>query len=102
MRLYHGCPSPKNMRRARVAAPSHVHGACWTPHKMTPHEWPYFIDNGAYTETFDRSEWLDTLDAVDEKMPHRPEFVVLPMRTTTRRRPFSATGSTLTTYSAVA
>jgi len=66
------------MRRARKAAPSHVHGACWTPAKMTPHEWPYFIDNCAYTASFDREEWLATLDEAEEKMPHRPDFVVLP------------------------
>lgn len=78
MRLYHGCPSPENMRQARASAPSHVHGACWTPAKMTPHDWPYFIDNGAFTDSFDRSEWLDTLDETKEKMPLQPDFVVLP------------------------
>lgn len=78
MRVYHGAPSPENLRRCRAAAPSHVHGACWTPAKMTPHEWPYFIDNGAFGGDFDREEWLDLLDSVDARMPHTPAFVVLP------------------------
>ena len=78
MRVYHGGPSPESMRQCRQAAPSHVHGACWTPAKMTPHEWPYFIDNGAFTSDFDRDEWVDLLDSVEDKMPHPPDFVVLP------------------------
>lgn len=78
MRLYHGCPSPENMRRCREAAPSHVHGACWTPQKTTPHEWPFFVDNGAFNGDFDREEWVGLLDDLDEKMAHPPDFVVLP------------------------
>lgn len=78
MRLYHGASSPDCIRQCRQAAPSHVHGTCWTPYKMTPHEWPYFIDNGAFTGTFNPEEWLDLLDSIDEKMPHPPDFVVLP------------------------
>jgi len=78
MRVYHGGPSPEGLRRCRMAAPSHTHGACWTPQKMTPHEWPYFIDNGAFGGDFEASEWLDLLDTVDDKMPYQPDFVVLP------------------------
>lgn len=78
MRVYHGAPSPDNLRQCRAAAPSHVHGACWTPAKMTPHEWPYFVDNGAFTSDFDRDAWVELLDAVGDKMPHPPDFVVLP------------------------
>lgn len=78
MRLYHGATSPKAIRKARKAAPSHVHGACWTPTKMTPHEWPFFIDNGAFTGDFDAEEWLALLDEVPERMPFPPDFVVLP------------------------
>lgn len=78
IRVYHGAPSPENLRRCRSAAPSHTHGACWTPAKMTPHDWPYFIDNGAFGGDFDPEEWLALLDTVDELMPHPPDFVVLP------------------------
>ena len=77
MRIYHGAPSPANIRRCREAAPSYTHGACWTPAKMTPHEWPYFVDNGAYGGDFDASEWRCTLDEL-EKMPYGPDWVVLP------------------------
>ncbi|WP_201292972.1 hypothetical protein [Halobacterium bonnevillei] len=78
MRVYHGAPSPENLRKCRKAAPSHVHGACWTPQKMVAHEVPYFIDNGAFTEEFDPEAWRDLLATVDEEMPHPPDFVVLP------------------------
>jgi hypothetical protein len=78
IRVYHGAPSPWNLRCCRKAAPSHVHGACWTPSKMTPHDWPYFIDNGGFGGDFDAEDWHDLLDDVDEKMPHPPDFVVLP------------------------
>ncbi len=78
MRLYHGCPGASAIPDCRRHAPSFVHGACWTPDKMTPHDWPYFVDNGAFTDSFDASEWLALLDEVPEKMPFPPDFVVLP------------------------
>lgn len=78
MRIYHGCSSPSPVRKCREAAPSYVHGACWTPAKMTPHDWPYIVDNGAFTDSFDRDEWLSLLDDVQERMPFPPDFVVLP------------------------
>jgi len=78
MRIYHGGPSPNAVHRCRQAAPSHVHGACWTPQKMTPHEWPYFVDNGAFTANFDLKRWVETLDEALAKMPYPPDFVVLP------------------------
>ena len=45
---------------------------------MTAHEWPFFIDNGVWSDSFDRSEWVGLLDTVDDKMDHPPDFVVLP------------------------
>jgi len=45
---------------------------------MTPHEWPYFIDCGAFGGNFDREEWIGLLDRVDDRMPHPPDYVVLP------------------------
>lgn len=78
MKVYHGGPSPANMRKCRAAAPSHVHGACWTPNKTTPHEWPFFVDNGVYTGDFDPDEWLDTLDYALTTVPSDPDFFVLP------------------------
>jgi len=78
IRIYHGCPSPENLRRCRAAAPSHAHGACWTPHKLVAHDWPYFIDNGAFTSDFDPEAWRSLLDRIDGTMPYSPDFVVLP------------------------
>jgi len=66
------------MRKCRAAAPSHVHGACWTPAKLTAHEWPYFVDNGAFGGNFDTDAWIETLDEAGDRLPHSPDFVVLP------------------------
>jgi len=78
MRVYHGCPSPENMRRCRKAAPSFTHGVCWTPDKMTAHDWPYFVDNGIFSGPFNHDEWVEMLDSVADKMAHPPDWVVLP------------------------
>jgi len=78
MRIYHGSPGKGTLIKCREHAPSHVHGACWTPSKITPLDWPYFIDNGAFTSDFNPDEWLGLLDVLDEKMPFPPDFVVLP------------------------
>jgi len=78
IRIYHGAPSPENLRRCRSAAPSHTHAACWTPAKMTPHDWPYFVDNGAFGDGFDPEDWRTLLHRIDDRMPFPPDFVVLP------------------------
>lgn len=78
MRLYYTGASPDNLRQAREHAPSHSHGFGWTPGKMTPHDYPYFLDNGAYTGDFDACEWVDTVVEALFDMPTAPDFVVLP------------------------
>lgn len=78
MRLYYTGASPDNLRKAREHAPSHTHGYGWTPQKMTPHDGPYFVDNGAYTDSFDADDWLDTVERSLLEMPTTPDFVVLP------------------------
>jgi len=45
---------------------------------MTAHDWPYFVDNGVYSGSFDHDKWVDMLDLLREKMAHAPDFVVLP------------------------
>lgn len=77
MRLYYTGASPDNLRKARQHAPSHTHGAGWTPQKMTPHDVPYFVDNGAYTGSFDMHEWRVAIQKAKE-MPRWPDFIVLP------------------------
>lgn len=77
MRIYHGATSPEGLRKARSHAPSHTHGFGWSPAKMTPHDVPYFLDNGAYTGSFDKGEWIATLRQALE-MPRQPDFVVYP------------------------
>jgi len=78
VRLYYTGASPDNLRKAREHAPSHVHGAGWTPQKMTPHDVPYFVDNGAYTESFDLDEWIAALEKAKTEMPRWPDFIVWP------------------------
>jgi hypothetical protein len=78
MRLYYTGASPDNLRKAREHAPSHTHGYGWTPQKMTPHDGPYFLDNGAFGDHFDGELWVATLDEALTEMPTAPDFVVLP------------------------
>ena len=82
MRLYYSGASPENLRRAREHAPSHTHGAMWTPQKMTKtglaSETNYALDNGAFSDHFDGELWVATLDEALTEMPTAPDFVVLP------------------------
>lgn len=77
MKIYHGIPTPKKMAKADAAAPSYDHGAEWLPYRMTAHDWPYILDNGAYGGNFDLAEFVAALERLDE-MPCPPDFVVLP------------------------
>jgi len=78
MRLYYTGASPENLKRARQHAPSHSHGYGWTPAKMTPHDAPYFLDNGAFTDHFDADAWVETVERALIEMPRSPDFLVLP------------------------
>lgn len=78
MRLYYTGASPENLRKARKHAPSHAHGAGWTPQKMTPHDVPYFVDNGAFAEGFELDAWLNALEKAKTEMPRWPDFIVWP------------------------
>lgn len=82
MRIYHGSSSPSVIKRASDAAPSHTHGYCWTPYKMTPHDTPYILDNGAFAAYKNNDPWdvdafVGRLGQLDS-MPREPDFVVLP------------------------
>lgn len=82
MIIYHGHPSPNSIDSCREAAPSHTHGAEWSPAKMTPHDWPYILDNGAFAayannEPWDVDAFVGRLSQLDS-MPRPPDFVVLP------------------------
>jgi len=78
MNLYYTGASPDNLRKARESAPSHSHGYGWTPQKMTPHDAPYFLDNGAYTDCFDSKAFRETINEALTEMPRSPDFIVLP------------------------
>jgi len=78
MRLYYTGGSPDNLRKAREHAPSHTHAYGWTPQKMTSHDAPYFLDNGAFSHNFDGELWVATLEEALTEMPTEPDFVVLP------------------------
>lgn len=82
MKIYHGSPSPTKFETAREHAPSYTHGAQWAPQKMTDHDWPYFLDNGAFRAHINGEPWdVDTfVKRLNElsAMPRPPDFVVLP------------------------
>lgn len=83
MIIYHGHPSPNSIEACRKAAPSHSHGAEWSPAKMTPHDWPYILDNGAFHAyvngyPWDADAFVGRLAEIPVKMPRDPDFVVLP------------------------
>lgn len=78
MRLYYTGASPNNLRKAREHAPSHSHGYGWTPQKMTDHDAPYFVDNGAFSESFQGETWVLTVERALTEMPTVPDFIVLP------------------------
>lgn len=82
MIIYHGHPSPASIDSCRDAAPSHTHGAEWSHQKMTPHDWPYILDNGAFqafkrNEPWDADAFVGRLSQLSS-MPRDPDFVVLP------------------------
>ena len=82
MIIYHGHPSPTSIEQCRDAAPSYTHGAEWSPAKMTPHDWPFILDNGAYHAfvngfPWDATAFVGRLNQIDS-MPRDPDFVVLP------------------------
>lgn len=82
MRVYHGSSSPVAIENANAIAPQWTHGYCWTPYKMTPHDTPYILDNGAFRaykrgEPWDVDGFVNRLNELSE-MPRDPDFVVLP------------------------
>jgi len=77
MRIYLGGTNRARLRKARQRAPSHVFGTTWTPSDQRLADVPFFVDNGAFTSSFDPDEWRALLDQL-ERYAYRPDFVVLP------------------------
>ena len=82
VKIYHGHPSPDVIEKCREAAPSYKHGAEWSHQKMTPHDWPYILDNGAFhaykhNKPWDATAFVRRLNQLGS-MPREPDFVVLP------------------------
>ena len=77
MRVYMGGTNRSRLRKARQLAPSHVFGVTWTPTDRRLNDIPFFVDNGAYTSSFDPDEWVALLDKL-ENYSYGPDFVVLP------------------------
>jgi hypothetical protein len=72
-----GGTTHKKLRKARQLAPSHVFGVTWTPSDRRLNQIPFFVDNGAFTSSFDPDEWISLLDKVGG-YNYGPDFVVLP------------------------
>jgi hypothetical protein len=77
MRVYLGGLSRPDLKRAHEIAPSHTIGVTWTPGDQRLNYVPFFVDNGAFTGTFDPDEWVDLLDSL-AGYSYSPDFVVLP------------------------
>lgn len=77
MRVYMGGTNRSRLRKARQLAPSHVFGVTWTPSDRRLNEIPFFVDNGAFTSSFDPDEWTALLDELED-YNYGPDFVVLP------------------------
>jgi len=77
MRVYMGGTTRNKLRKARQLAPSHVFGVTWTPSDRRLNQIPFFVDNGAFTSSFDPDEWTTLLDQL-EAYNYGPDFVVLP------------------------
>ncbi|WP_455448588.1 hypothetical protein [Natrinema thermotolerans] len=77
MRIYMGGTTRPKLRKARQLAPSHCFGVTWTPSDRRLNEIPFFVDNGAFTSSFDPDEWVDLLDKLED-YNYGPDFVVLP------------------------
>jgi len=72
-----GGTTRSKLQKARQLAPSHVFGVTWTPDDQRLSEIPFFVDNGAFTSSFDPDEWTTLLDRL-ENYSYGPDFVVLP------------------------
>lgn len=77
MRIYMGGTNRSRLRKARQLAPSHVFGTTWTPADQRLSDVPFFVDNGAFTSSFDLDEWTTLLDDLVQ-YNYSPDFVVLP------------------------
>lgn len=77
MRIYMGGTTRPKLRKARQLAPSHVFGVTWTPSDRRLNQIPFFVDNGAFTSSFDPDEWTSLLDKLED-YSYGPDFVVLP------------------------
>jgi hypothetical protein len=72
-----GGTNRNRLRKARQLAPSHVFGTTWTPSDRRLNDIPFFVDNGAFTSSFDPEAWTALLDEL-EAYSYAPDFVVLP------------------------
>jgi len=72
-----GGTNRSRLRKARQLAPSHCFGVTWTPDDRRLNEIPFFVDNGAFTSSFDPDEWIALLDKLED-YNYGPDFVVLP------------------------
>jgi len=77
MRVYMGGTTRPKLRKARQLAPSHCFGVTWTPDDRRLNEIPFFLDNGAFTSSFNPDEWIELLDQLED-YSYGPDFVVLP------------------------
>lgn len=77
IKFYHGSASRKKLEKIESICKNFETGIGLLPKKLFNTDYPYFLDNGAYSGNFEETSWRETLDLIDRKHPE-PDFVVLP------------------------
>lgn len=77
MRFYHGACSTTKLKKIDKLTDVLDTGFGANIGSIFNTHWPYFLDNGAFTEDFDEDDWIKALDKVKDK-DNEPDFVVLP------------------------
>jgi len=79
--FYHGGASEPMLEKVERICSSLRHGNGWTPGEdgkcFDRKERSYFLDNGAFTSSFNEKEWIEALEKMSG-FESSPDFVVLP------------------------
>lgn len=78
MKFYHGTDDHNVIEKAKNKCPGLDHSYGFTPNRMVSTAPHYFLDNGAFTKSFDEDKWISALDKIEDYYDNKPDFVVLP------------------------
>lgn len=77
MRFYHANATQKELEKMREMSSKIKHGIEATPKTCHRRKDKWFLDNGAFTDDFNKESWIKTLDKC-KGYDNKPDFVVLP------------------------